>query len=578
MAAVPLGFAIAAVKLGYYGNWGGWGWSGREIFPPKIDRTVGVKDALDQTFKDHDIRYEDADEKLKNGEIDKATHRELINDADKQLLRDMDALDLSSLPNSAEAEGMRARARGYFEREVEKYENPSTDDTCDLFSGEPIGSCSDIPPTVSDNFTGAENFIRRRDPLTFDLDGDGIETIGIDPNNPILFDHDGDGLKTATGWISADDAFLVLDRNSNGTIDNGTELFGDSTPLNGGANAADGFAALTDQDSNHDGKVDSNDANFARLRLWQDLNQDGISQAGELFTLNQKGIASITVAKTENSTLLPNGNVLADLGHYTKTDGSEGALGAATGQLGDVDLRENTFFSQFTDAIPLTPEAQLLPTMHGSGQVRDLREAVSLSPDLAQQLAAYSQATTRAEQLNQLDTLIQGWSGTSTMPTTATGAYGTRPLTLVFEGIAEGSAAYTVWLEKLSVLERFNGRTFRPIPADLENGDILLFRNRVLPRPPARAQARLQPQAPGRARDPGGRAEGRGPVHAVAQGRKLHRRLRGTHPRHPVPGQGHWAFVEKRRSRARQARPVPVLGALHQLCPQRIALDIAQDG
>ena len=195
----------------------------------------------------------------------------------------------------------------------------------------------DIPPSISDDIAGAENFIRRRDPLTFDLDGDGIETIGIDPNNPILFDHDGDGLKTATGWISADDAFLVLDRNSNGTIDNGTELFGDSTPLNGGANAADGFAALTDQDSNHDGKVDSNDANFARLRLWQDLNQDGISQAGELFTLNQKGIVSITVAKTENNTLLPDGNVLADVGSYTRTDGTVGGIGDI-GHLGDVDL------------------------------------------------------------------------------------------------------------------------------------------------------------------------------------------------------------------------------------------------
>ncbi|MEI7431786.1 MAG: hemolysin, partial [Betaproteobacteria bacterium] len=73
-----------------------------------------------------------------------------------------------------------------------------------------------------------------RDPLTLDLDGDGLETVGIDSTNPILFDHTGSGIKTATGWIKSDDAFLVLDRNGNGSIDNGQELFGDSTPLTSG--------------------------------------------------------------------------------------------------------------------------------------------------------------------------------------------------------------------------------------------------------------------------------------------------------------------------------------------------------
>jgi hypothetical protein len=83
---------------------------------------------------------------------------------------------------------------------------------------------------VSSFFTSAQRFVFRRDPLILDLDGDGIETVGVDPNNPILFDHDGDGIKNGTGWVKPDDGFLVLDRNGNGVIDNGTELFGDSTP------------------------------------------------------------------------------------------------------------------------------------------------------------------------------------------------------------------------------------------------------------------------------------------------------------------------------------------------------------
>ena len=65
----------------------------------------------------------------------------------------------------------------------------------------------------------------RRDPLAIDLDGDGIETVGISATgNAILFDHDANGVKTGTGWVAADDAWLVLDRDGNGSIDSGREL------------------------------------------------------------------------------------------------------------------------------------------------------------------------------------------------------------------------------------------------------------------------------------------------------------------------------------------------------------------
>lgn len=79
-----------------------------------------------------------------------------------------------------------------------------------------------------------------------------------------------------------------MDRDGNGSVDNGKELFGDSTPLSAGGNAADGFAALADLDSNADGQIDANDAQFGSLKVWRDLNQDGISQANELSTLEQQ--------------------------------------------------------------------------------------------------------------------------------------------------------------------------------------------------------------------------------------------------------------------------------------------------
>ncbi len=73
----------------------------------------------------------------------------------------------------------------------------------------------------------------RRDPLAIDLDGDGIETIGIptDGTLPVLFDHDADGVKAGTGWLMPDDGWLVRDINGNGIIDSGRELFGADTQI-----------------------------------------------------------------------------------------------------------------------------------------------------------------------------------------------------------------------------------------------------------------------------------------------------------------------------------------------------------
>jgi len=259
----------------------------------------------------------------------------------------------------------------------------------------------------------------RSDPLILDLDNDGLETIGISAVNPILFDHNGDGVKTATGWIRSDDGFLVLDRNGNGTIDDGGELFGDSTPLAAGGKARDGFDALAQEDTNADGRVSAADAHFGQLRLWRDFNQDGISQSSELFTLAQAGIAALLVAKTENAIVLSNGNQLADLGGFIRTDGRGGTLGAAE-QLADIDLASDPFYRLFTEHITLTDAVRGLPEMQGSGMIRNLREAASLpsaeGAELARRLGEYSAATTRGEQLAMLDGLVVAWAATSTQP------------------------------------------------------------------------------------------------------------------------------------------------------------------
>ncbi|MCU1231714.1 MAG: hypothetical protein JWO97_4598 [Acidobacteria bacterium] len=113
-------------------------------------------------------------------------------------------------------------------------------------------------------------------------------------DSPVLFDLDADGQIDIITWTAADAdiAFLVLDRNGNGTIDNGGELFGNNPRKQNGTTATDGFDALGDFDENHDGVVDAHDAVWPRLRLWTDRNHDGFNEPGELSTPEDKGISA----------------------------------------------------------------------------------------------------------------------------------------------------------------------------------------------------------------------------------------------------------------------------------------------
>jgi len=180
------------------------------------------------------------------------------------------------------------------------------------------------------------------DPLVLDLDGDGIETVGIRPGAAVLFDHDGDGIKTGSGWVKADDGILVLDLDGNGQIETGRELFGDRTLVQGaGQRSANGLAALAQYDTNADARIDSADAIYGQLQVWQDLNQDGISQSGELHTLNQLGIASLQVSGTASNTPLidastgmASGNTLHSSAGFTRVDGSTGVSGCAARRRG----------------------------------------------------------------------------------------------------------------------------------------------------------------------------------------------------------------------------------------------------
>ncbi len=305
----------------------------------------------------------------------------------------------------------------------------------------------------------------RIDPLVLDLDGDGIETTSTRNGSIILFDHDGDGIKTGTGWVKPDDGWLVLDRNGNGTIDSGHELFGVNTIKSNGQLAKDGFDALKDLDANQDYKVDSNDEVFANLRIWRDLNQDGISQANELSTLSDNSITAININSTAVRNDLGNGNIQTAAGSFIRANGTTGITGETSeSAAGNLDLLVSTFYRQFTTHIPLSDQSMSLPSLRGSGQVRDLNEAISLSSDLGETVASYTQQTTRQDQINQLDRFIDQWANTSEMKSLKqqANALASSGVSLTYQlaGLTLGSQAYEDFIHKLGVVERFMGFTY----------------------------------------------------------------------------------------------------------------------
>ncbi len=411
-----------------------------------IDPRTGLPrdDEIDIIAKEHDLKYHDAEGKPNENELIRQADQELIDQTRDMLERDRNG-------SVALTDGERNYGKAMLEtfELKQKYANdkinlfkqlaqsrdwalilswiqevkamPSFVLTNLLISkrreSDPKDKLTKIP--VFENYHSGRNNTYRivwlsADPLTLDLDGDGIETTAVNGSSGPLFDHNNDGISTATGWLTPDDGFLVRDINGNGVIDSGAELFGDSTLLSDGSAAANGFAALADLDANSDGVVDASDAAFSRLRVWRDLNQDGVSQADELFTLDQQGIQSLNTAVTSDADIKLAGGVQAETGSYTRLDVNGNPVAAV---MGEVNLRQDPFYSQYTDSIPVPEELLDLPNLPGMGRLRNLQEAAALSPALADALTQYSAAQTRTEQRALLDQVLLEWAKTDPLYT-----------------------------------------------------------------------------------------------------------------------------------------------------------------
>jgi hypothetical protein len=152
-------------------------------------------------------------------------------------------------------------------------------------------------------------------PVIINLDGGGFALSG--PGDPVTFDLKASGLPSRYTWIArgSNDGFLVLDRDGNGTIDSGREMFGNYTLMPNGLLASNGFVALAAFDApelggNGNGIIDPGDAVFSRLRVWIDSNHDGKSAPSELKTLDDIGIVALEFAFRDSRRRDQYGNLL----------------------------------------------------------------------------------------------------------------------------------------------------------------------------------------------------------------------------------------------------------------------------
>ena len=184
----------------------------------------------------------------------------------------------------------------------------------------------------------------RYDPLVLDMSGNGFNPTTVEDG--ANFDLDNNGYAERINWVQGDDVLLAVDKNGDGIINNGSELFEDGMLLNNGQLSRNGFEVLAQYDSNGDGIIDANDVDFSQLLIWNDVNGNGISETGELISLADAGIVSISLNYHTANQNTESGTLLGNVATFTKADGTS------------FEIAEYWVLSHHYDTIEVTDDTQ----------------------------------------------------------------------------------------------------------------------------------------------------------------------------------------------------------------------------
>ncbi len=251
----------------------------------------------------------------------------------------------------------------------------------------------------------------RCEPLVLDMDKDGfISTVSLEESTA-YFDLTGDGIKEKVGWLQANDGLVAYDKSGNGKIDGIDEVFGNQTVY--------GFDELRETaDSNYDGIIDRRDELYNQLKIWQDTNQDGTSQADELKSLSEAGVRSINLSAVGTNIEL-NGNIIVEASKYTD---SEGNLELAA----DIEF---TFDSRITKIDTSTipdytehPDSSTLPNLRGYGIVSDSYITYNIDENFRTLALEFGADVTKVA--NEFESFMDGWSGYTKMQSDLQTKYG----------------------------------------------------------------------------------------------------------------------------------------------------------
>lgn len=212
-------------------------------------------------------------------------------------------------------------------------------------------------------------------PVVLDLDGNGVHLID-GAKSGAWFDMDSDGRADDSGWISRGDGFLVVDRNNNGIIDNGSEL----SFLAESPNAKSDLQALTAFDSNGDGIISAQDVRFSELKIWVDRNSNGSTDTGELQSLADHGIASVNLqGQSTNERVKLGKNIILANSTFIRTNGTIGQVGDAvlsfTPSAGQYSFKQNNSGRSWISRNQATVETGLLISVDGGFEEPDLSSA-----------------------------------------------------------------------------------------------------------------------------------------------------------------------------------------------------------